>query len=190
MAESPKKSNSITIASELTKHPEYLQALGLISVEIARLEIQLGMLLGAVLHVNAFMGQVVYLTPKSNGARLDILINAAKGSYYEDNEHLKKILSITSRARALLGKRHDAMHQAWGATNKVPSGNEVYRYKLPMMGEQERIHVPLKDLDQLNENLRSLMSDITTLTITLNNLWPPYSWPEILPTKPDDIQKT
>jgi hypothetical protein len=45
--------------SALEQHPEHVQAIGMVSIEVANLEINLGELLAALLHIDAYFGRLV-----------------------------------------------------------------------------------------------------------------------------------
>src|SRR4051812_31745530 len=64
--------------SVLEGNPEYAQAIGMISIENANLELALGALLAAILNQPPYVGQTIYLTPKTAIPKVEILQNTAE----------------------------------------------------------------------------------------------------------------
>jgi hypothetical protein len=98
------------VKSVLENRPDYTSAIGMINIEIGGLEMTLGRLLGAVLNVQDAVGQVLYLTPKSAFARLEILENVVTVLIDEEGGGHARLLSIVKRAKTILGKRHELIH--------------------------------------------------------------------------------
>jgi hypothetical protein len=116
-------------ASTLEKYPDHAQAIGMASVEIANLEIMLGELLGALLHIDRDYGALVYLTPKAAIARLDIIENVASVALVEGTDGRKEFDDIVYRAKSVIGRRHGYIHDAWGTHPEKP--NLVVRRAVP-----------------------------------------------------------
>jgi hypothetical protein len=96
--------------STLEGSPEHVQAIGMIAIEISNLEISLGDLLGALLHVNPSIGRIVYLTPQAVAARLKIIENVSDASFPKGNEGRKSIDRILRRAKHVTGRRNELIH--------------------------------------------------------------------------------
>jgi hypothetical protein len=61
--------------SILANRPDYVEAIGMISIELANLEMHLGGLLGALLHISPRIGRIIYLSPRAAIGRLTVLEN-------------------------------------------------------------------------------------------------------------------
>ena len=111
------------LISRLEKHPEFVQAIGMISIENANLEAQMARLFSRALFIPMHVGFAIYLTPKSAIARLEIFQNAIKAALRPkgSEEHQKKLKdaldranSLANRTKKVIGKRHAIIHDAWG----------------------------------------------------------------------------
>jgi hypothetical protein len=100
--------------SSLESKPEYVQAIGMVSIEISNLEIFLGEMLASLLHISPQFGRVIYLTPQSAFARLQILENVLHDSITPTHPSRSVIQDIIDRTRVVIGKRHEYTH---GASN-------------------------------------------------------------------------
>jgi hypothetical protein len=127
--------------SMMEKHPEYVQAIGMISIEVANLEIALADLLAALLHIDRHFGRVVYLTPQITLGRLSILQNVADDHLVEPHDYLKKVID---EARRLIIKRHEYIHEVWGTAPDAPK--QVVRQRLPQRDPHPPKPVSLKEL--------------------------------------------
>ena len=82
----------------------------MISIETGGLELILGFMLDAVLGVTNDMGQMIYLTPQSYAARLQMLSNVLDLLLDDEPTELtplfKRAARLTERAQAAIGKRH------------------------------------------------------------------------------------
>jgi hypothetical protein len=67
--------------SSLEKHPEYVRAIGMISIETTSLDIMLGDLLAATLGIPESIGHAIYLTPRSATARIELFQNVTKYAF-------------------------------------------------------------------------------------------------------------
>jgi outer membrane translocation and assembly module TamA len=161
--------------SRLEDHPEFVQAIGMISIENSNLEDALAVLFSRVLQIGTNVGRAIYLTPKSAMARLEILQNASKevfrpktrpesaeGRRYRD-EALKKVLALARRAEAVIGKRHAIMHDSWGFD--LESGS-VVRFNTVAVSEKKT--VDLTSLQKLVHDLRQLMYEVDELARDLH----------------------
>jgi hypothetical protein len=159
--------------SALEDHPEHAKAIGMISVEIANLDVLLGSLLGALLHIDYRLGEIVYLTPKSAIGRISILENVVEASMANGSKARVHIEALLTKAKKYIGKRHDLIHGAWGVnlkTRKVVSAN------LPLSDEVNRIkEVPLIELTDLLQSIRILATEIHAEANRIYADWPPYT---------------
>ena len=85
-------------------YPEYVKAIGMISIENASLESVLGELLGVLLGVHPHIGHTLYFTPRAAIARLELIENVLPLSIAKDEELTKRVKAAVKRARAAIGK--------------------------------------------------------------------------------------
>lgn len=160
--------------SILEHRPRYAHALGMITIEIGRLEMSLGEMLAALLHIDRDFGHVIYLTPQANMARLSIIENVARESFLDSSPSLKRILGFVARAKAAMSKRHEYVHDVWGVSDDDP--DKVTRRSLPYKrGKPERI-VPIEELTALIQKIRILVHEVRQETEVMFHEWPPYTW--------------
>lgn len=169
-------SDKIPYQTLLERHPDILQMIGSLSVEATNLDIALAKLLAAVLHIDHRFGSVVYLTPKSAYARLEILTSSIKEATEKDSPIQKELLNLTTRAQNLIGKRHEAMHFAWGVSKHDPS--KVVFSKLPITTMGNSTSITKEKLERIVSDLRVLITDVWEKAEELFVDWPPYTWPE------------
>jgi hypothetical protein len=141
--------------SILVNHPDYVSALGMITIEVANLEICLGRLLGAILNVEESIGQIIYLTPKSAFGRLEIIENLVSGIMEPGSEGVRHLESITGKAKSILGKRHKLIHALWGSPNEG-----VSIYSLPIDDKTKAEPVSLTSLNEIIRDIRNLVATI------------------------------
>jgi hypothetical protein len=135
----------------------------MISIENANLEYELADLFSRILQIHPHVGRAIYLTPKSAIARIEIFENASKAVLAPKTENenfaaafLEKALCIASRARAVVGKRHEIIHDGWGVDSQT---GDVLR--IPT--KRAQAHVPLADLQNLVRDFRLLICDAARL---------------------------
>jgi hypothetical protein len=117
--------------TDLVDHPEYVKAIGLISVETIDLEVRLANLFARMVGIPLRIGQAIYLTPKQEQTRMDILRNAANAALStppranpksalvrQKAEALKKVERIIARGETLIRKRHRVVHDEWTFSEK------------------------------------------------------------------------
>ena len=136
--------------STLEKHPDYVQAIGMISIENANLEIALAELFARVLLIGIDVGEAIYLTPRSAFARLDTLkvtVEATlrprkRGGQNETRkaETLGRSLDIHDRAKKVIGRRHEVIHNTWGIVVDDPS--QVAPLRCPASKEAKASRLP------------------------------------------------
>jgi hypothetical protein len=158
----------------LERHPQHVQAIGMISIEIANLDIALADLLASLLHIDRHFGRVVYLTPQTFMGRLKILQNVTDDHVEADTEGHRYLVSVISRARKLIGKRHEYIHNVWGTSPTLP--DQVVRQALPQRQPHPALPVPLEELTDMIEDIRELTQDINHTVNESFAAWPPYSW--------------
>lgn len=158
---------------QLSRFPDHVKAIGLMSLETVDLELELAVLFSRMLFINSAVGEAIYMTPRGDRARLDILRNAAKQLFaLRKNEKphsesgkrkrstLSKIESIIGRAQDCIDKRHRAMHDDWYISSET---KEIKR--IPVDGVIGRVAKPIP-IEQLNDDVRALrvlIDDVTAL---------------------------
>ena len=165
--------------STLDRHPRHVNAIGMLSVEVANLEFMLGELLGALLHIDRDFGAIIYLTPQSYAARISILENIVPYSLELDSDIGKHLQSIIERAKSYIGKRHQIIHKSWGTDADNPK--LVVRRSMPYLEKRPFRVVSLNELTTLIENTRELVEEVVALTDQLFSEWPPYTLRERSP---------
>jgi hypothetical protein len=170
MAKGPPQSD-LPSQSALESFPEYARAIGMITAEIARLEMALADMLAALLHIDRHFGHIIYLTPKANFARIEILENVVRDSIKDGSIGRNLLESFIARARASMGKRHEYMHNVWGTDNK----NDVSRRPLPYRETKPFTQVPLTELTGEIDKIRRLIDEVREQTDKMFSAWPPYT---------------
>src|SRR6266852_2707826 len=100
--------------SALITRPDHVHAIGMVTIELANLEIALGGLLGALLHVSPDVGRLVYLTPLTGFGRIAVIENLVAATLREGSKGRRLIDGLLERSKAIMGKRHNLIHGAWG----------------------------------------------------------------------------
>lgn len=147
-------------ASTMESHPDYVQAIGMITIELANLEIDLADLFGALLDKNTVVAHAIYFTPRATIARVAAIDNLASTILPRDDRILKRIKALTKRARASMEKRHNLIHAAWGID--PDSDNGVVYSPLPLKMDAT-CRVKLEDLRSLAREMRVLTDEIAEL---------------------------
>jgi hypothetical protein len=160
-----KKPKGRTGQSTLEKIPDHVRAIGMISIENGNLEDAMGALFAEVIIVPHRVGLAIYMTPRSEYARIEILRNAAKAAYSardanRQKKQLRHVLNICERALKLVGKRHTQIHHGWGADES----GAVQRF---VPGTWVGENVPLSTLSNIIEDYRRLIEDTTRLALHL-----------------------
>jgi hypothetical protein len=162
-------------SSILARHPKHVQAIGMISIENANIDLALCWLLGAVLGVSGEVANAIYMTPKQAQTRLDIFRSVMRAhlqpSHVKDPpnvivELLDKTEDFFKRANTLSQKRHSVMHDVWGANES----DEVVRDRLPIKDFLNSGTVaPLPELQAIIHGMRVLISEIQAITKKLQD---------------------
>lgn len=138
--------------SILAEHPEHLKALGMISIELANLDIFMGAVFAAILKVPRHAGQQVYLTPRGAMARIDTFNAAVNAMMDEKSGTHKHLTSLADRAKRILQKRHQMLHDSWG----TDSHGVVRR---PLTKRESSIPCPLTELTRQVRDIQNLIGD-------------------------------
>jgi hypothetical protein len=157
----------------LANHPEHVEALGMIAIETVALELELASLLSRILMVRRRVAEAIFLTPKAESARLDVLENVAKAAFAlrskvdpeselekQKADALQKVLRIVERSRKAIGKRHRAMHDEWDARGDFPV---IQRFPVDGRPASKGTPVRIIDLRQQIKELRALIDDVIDL---------------------------
>jgi hypothetical protein len=143
----------------------------MISVELANLEMYLGSLLGALLHIAPSTGRIIYLSPRAAIGRLAVLENVLEVTLREGKRRTR-IENLVGAAKAAIGKRNELIHGAWGITADPPIG-EVHWHGLPFKDTTRP--VKLEELTNLIESIRGASDEAATITDIIYTEWPPYA---------------
>ena len=154
-------------SSTLEKKPDYVNAIGMISIENANMELALAGLFSATLGLKRSVGHAIYLTPKSAQARIEIF-QAAVGAELDPSgwdknpdhqaklkDARNKVLRIAERALTAVGKRHGIIHDQWGLYDET---EDVGRASLARPAKTDGI-VDIKELRELIRIIRSIITD-------------------------------
>jgi hypothetical protein len=152
------RKNPIRPRSPLESQPEYAQAIGLISVETGVMELLLGDLLAALLGTPTRLGQLIYLTPQSYSARLQILKNVAEYFLEEGGKGIKTINGLVKRAKSRIQFRHDTVHSVWGVA--VKDRKTVLKRQAPFLERRPAKPVLITELKTDLHHLRVLCDEI------------------------------
>jgi hypothetical protein len=162
--------------SSLEDYPDHVKAIGMISIENANLENVMAALFSAACDIPLRLGLVIYLTPKSARARLDVFRKATKVALRqrgesEQRERLKKTFqrvdAIALRVEKLTGKRHDIIHDLCGIDADT---GDVQRSPMAFRGED--VSIPLPSLTELVKQMRQLIDDASNLTHSITEHHP------------------
>ena len=160
--------------SVLEEHPEHVKALGMVSIEIGRLEMSLAEMLAALLHIDRRFGHTVYLTPHSNIGRITIVENVMREALKEGSAAYKAIQDLLTRSKAVMSKRHEYVHDVWGLLDSDQS--KVIRRSVPFKRHLPEKVVPLAEIADLIGKIRVLVNEIRLETAQMFQSWPPYTW--------------
>lgn len=146
--------------SVLERYPKHVHAIGMISIEIANLDILLGEMLGGLLRISRVYSRIVYLTPRSNFGRLELIENAAEAMLQPDSIGLKHVKSLIGRARAIAGKRHDLIHHAWVLVEDSDQPHQSIMLTDPPIAKP----VEITTLENIVRDIRELVLDVIDAT--------------------------
>lgn len=158
--------------SPLVDKPEYLQAIGLVTVEINMMEFLLAAVFGVTIKVSPEIGRAIYYAPKAASARLDILADAARAAITDNPRLLASLESLAKRAKSIFNDRHGVAHDRW----MVPLGaTTVHRGSGASLDQRT---VELTELEVLVKRARALSGRclilLARLTVGRHDLgdWP------------------
>lgn len=147
--------------SGLENHPDYVRAIGMISIENGNLEYALADLFSAITFTPKWVARSIYFTPKSGMARVDILKNSAVAAVHKNKPErtrmLNKIARIAERSFAIMGKRNGVIHDQWFSVEGT-----VIRVPLDGVRHLEKEET-LENLSQMIETYRRLINDVYEL---------------------------
>ncbi len=135
--------------SILANRPDYVEAIGMISIELANLE----------------------LSPRAAIGRLTVLENVLDVTLREGRRRAR-IENLLGAAKAAIGKRNELIHGAWGITADPPIG-EVHWHGLPFK-DTTRL-VKLEELTNLIDSIRGASDETATIADIIYTEWPPYT---------------
>ncbi|HUB63485.1 MAG TPA: hypothetical protein VL996_03425 [Methylocella sp.] len=154
--------------SVLENHPDHVRAIGMISIETANLEHAMAKLFAYAANIPLRLALAIYLTPKSAIARNEIFQSTVKAALRprgtdDQQKRLRsardKVIKIAERAKALIGKRHSIIHDAWGFNDET---GEIQRY--PFSNPITQQAVTLQDLESIIADFRKLISHANNLS--------------------------
>lgn len=123
--------------------------------------------MGSAILIHPEIASVIYLTPKSSTARLEILENVIKKCFLP-GEVRTKIESLIKRAERLMRKRHDYTHCIWGEKDGV-----VHKIDNPLFkADKEPIPIKLEQLTQMIEDIGHLSEDVISASSFLGATHP------------------
>jgi hypothetical protein len=166
----------------LEDQPDYVQAIGMVSLETIALEMQLANLLARTISVPLRIGQAIYLSPKSEQSRLDILKNVSRSRLGVSENKIRSELGkqmtkalddvnkVINRAQALISHRHRIIHDEW---NYSDSENKVTRKKVDGKPGNSRAPIERIEIDNLIQKIRSLIDDVHDLADSFKQ-YPPF----------------
>lgn len=166
----------------LEDHSEYVKAIGMVALEAVAMELRLANLLATMLGLPQRIGQAIYLTPKSETTRIEILRNAAHSrlavSPSKKNSMLGKqmikalsdVNKICSRAQDIINQRHRTIHDEW---NYSDTEKKVTRRMIDGVPGRARVPVPKTEIDDLIRRMRELIDDALDLTNSFRD-HPPF----------------
>lgn len=170
-----------TFRSSLEAHPDYVNAIGMITIEVGNMELALDQLLARMLGVGPDISAALYFTPKGAMARVEMMLNVANIAYAKDAYSLSQVKNLLLRARTVMGKRHSIIHDTWSLTE---DGSSVQRASNPTK-KGSTTPTPLKALTALIDDARRVVTEAMTLTMTLPVAkLPPYPGIHVGPTPP------
>lgn len=102
--------HGLKLIHTLTLKPEYIHAIGLVSIEVSSLEGMLARLLELTLHVKDGTARDIYFAANSMTVRLAIL-EAASGELPPAMK--RKLRSLIGRTRGIASRRHEIVHDFW-----------------------------------------------------------------------------
>jgi hypothetical protein len=154
----------------LTDHPKHVQAIGTIAIEAVALQVEMADLFGCMLSIPSRTARAIFMTPRTEQTRFDMLKNAATMALRprvrnKDSEHekrkakaLRRVLKLVSRAENAVRYRHRTVHDHWEV-----KGADVSRRDVDGTGKEGK-PMPLQSLLDEIKKMRRLIDDVIDLT--------------------------
>src|SRR5271163_1289254 len=106
---------------QLSRRPKYAKAIGIIALETVDLEIELALLFSSLLGLPPYVGETIYLTPRTDQARIEILRNTASIIFAvsgkphsppakQKRKYKDRIFKLLEDAQNCIQHRHRAVH--------------------------------------------------------------------------------
>jgi hypothetical protein len=183
--QSDKKNDSKTLAAKKTKsktsrhilsdHVDYVNAIGMVSLETVDLELELAHLFARMLGISLKLGRSIYMSPKAELTRLDIFQNTAEEALslhhrakkdsalsQQKIKALQKIKNLLHRSRELIVQRHRVIHDEWDVEGEE---KEVRRLRLDGVKGREYEKIPKANLEDHVYKIRALIDDTYDLAL-------------------------
>jgi hypothetical protein len=144
--------------SHMVKYPKLVEAIGMMTIEIAEMEYHLARLLGRLLQSTPQVAEAVYFTPNTSIPRIHFLSNLAPLVLEKNKAKRDAVMKVAGKAVELMGKRHNLVHNRFDA-----AGVEVATIRYSK-GVPEREPISLKKLTQLIDEIRHLNIKLIDLT--------------------------
>jgi hypothetical protein len=169
MSKEKAKPDEVSVHS-LTDHTGYISAIGMILIETVDLELALASLFSGLVALPMHIGHAIFLTPKGEQARLDMLINTINAITIPpgvpdypalEEERVsarKRVLALASKCQKAINMRHRIVHDGWMA-----AGTEIQRHPINGKLMPPRETVSLEELQNHLYLLRKTIDQATEL---------------------------
>jgi len=157
---------------QLSRRPKYASLIGMLALETVDLEIELSLLFSALLSLHPSIGEVIYLTPRGDQSRIEMLRHAASiifaihpsanphsASSTQKRKYLKRIRDIAERAHKSIQNRHRAVHDEWFI---LRGEKRIKRGRVDIVDDEGK-SITLKQLKSEVREMRLVIDEITTL---------------------------
>jgi hypothetical protein len=160
--------------SSLEERPDFVHAIGMISIEHGNLELSLADLLARTIGLSKKVAHAIYFTPRAGVLRVEILQSAAQMKFApgsKDADHplekqkaaaLQKIERLTKRAIAVMQRRNQVMHDAWGISRNGKEEPVLRGSGRDILRDDSR-EVPIQELKDIIRDLRRVITDVDNL---------------------------
>jgi hypothetical protein len=172
MATSKPKPRKIS-RSRLVDYPKHVEAIGMIAIETVDLELELAGLFAQMLMLKPSVGRAIFLSPKSEQARLDIFRDAANAEFspnprakpkspleQQKAAALSKVKGMISRSQDAVNRRHRVIHDEWEVSDV---DQEIQRRVVDGKVTREAKPTPINELEDQIHSLRVLIDDVYDL---------------------------
>jgi hypothetical protein len=168
-------------SSSLEERPDYVHAIGMISIENGNLELSLADLFARTLSISKKMAHAIYFTPRAAALRVEILQAAARTRLaprpkispthpleVQKSDALRKVERLVKRSFGVMQRRHEVMHDAWGIA-RDEKDEPVIRGSGRDLIQSEARDAPLRELTDLIRDLRDVITDVDRLVAEFTN---------------------